>query len=360
MDKKVIGLLCVAGAFILFSFFAPLIFTYDSLFNIDFSQDGPVGDTIGGLMNPFVAIAGVILTFVAFYIQYLANKEQRAQFFIALDETSLQDELKCRDALQLFQFDIANTIEGIEEQCKQINEFCDTLDTDPCSEIGCYRIPTLAMERYQSIDRSVLLHSFDLYMNGSGNLHDIYLLLDCYYVGVKELFEVEYNRRTSDIQKKKEELLQSYEEFYSVIINCWRTHPFRNPEVGKVISAFEKENKELTKGGVLNVSRLSQDLESNGFIRVNMPFFDTLFNDPFGGLSMSNKMRDSLNELESCFNEYKTQGEMLSKAMRKRQKEFLDKLNNLIRIQNDLKESLEKNTPESIRKRHDEKLHSMK
>jgi hypothetical protein len=357
MDKIVKVLLLGALFFIVFSFFAPLIFTYDSLFNIDFSQDGPVGDTIGGLMNPFVAIAGVILTFVAFYIQYLANKEQRAQFFIALDETSLQDELKCRDALQLFQFDIANTIEGIEKQCKQIQTFSDTLDKDPCSEIECYRIPTLAMERYQSIDRSVLLHSFDLYEIDSKNLHDAYDSLDYCYVGVKELFEVEYNRRTSDIQKKKEELLQSYEEFYSVIINCWRTHPFRNPEVGKVISAFEKENKELTKGGVLNVSRLSQDLESNGFLRVNMPGFEALFSFPFG--VASNKMRDSLNELESCFNEYKTQVAMFSRAMRNRSKEFDDKRMELEKIRDGLKESLEKNTPESIRKRHDEKLHSM-
>ena len=44
---------------------------------IDFSQTGQIGDTIGGIIGPFVAIIAAALTFVAFYVQYQANKFQR-------------------------------------------------------------------------------------------------------------------------------------------------------------------------------------------------------------------------------------------------------------------------------------------
>ena len=357
MDKKVIVLLCVAGAFILFSFFAPFIFTYDSLFDIDFSQDGPVGDTIGGLMNPFIAIAGVILTFVAFYIQYKANKEQREQFFMALDEKTLQDELKCRDALQLFQFDIANTIEGIEKQCNQINAFCDTLDADPSSEIGCYRIPTLAMERYQFIDRSVLLHSFDLYMNDSNNLHDAYVMLDYYEVGVKHLFDNVYNPRTADIQKIKEDLLPLFINYYESIVKSRKDlHSQLNNLKDEVYHNIELEHTLLTNGGILNVSRLARDLESNGLFGSIMSGYKNLFS------GLSKDLKDNIIKSYTCLKgkieEYKTQGGMLSKEMRKGSLAFEEKLERLKEINELLKESLEQNTPESIRKRHEEKLKS--
>jgi len=69
----------VAGILILFSFFAPLLFT---LKWIDFTGTGQIGDTIGGIMNPFIALAGVGLTFLAFYMQYSANRNQLKQFKI--------------------------------------------------------------------------------------------------------------------------------------------------------------------------------------------------------------------------------------------------------------------------------------
>lgn len=43
----------------------------------DFSDKGQIGDTIGGIMGPFVAIAAAGLTFIAFWVQYKANIQQR-------------------------------------------------------------------------------------------------------------------------------------------------------------------------------------------------------------------------------------------------------------------------------------------
>ena len=61
----------IAAAVIIFGLFAPLIFTRNGI--IDFTETGQIGDTIGGTMGPFIAIAGVIVTFLAFLMQKKAN-----------------------------------------------------------------------------------------------------------------------------------------------------------------------------------------------------------------------------------------------------------------------------------------------
>lgn len=53
----------------------PAIFTKSG--ELDFSNTGEIGDTIGGIMGPFVAIAAAILTFLAFWVQFKANEQQR-------------------------------------------------------------------------------------------------------------------------------------------------------------------------------------------------------------------------------------------------------------------------------------------
>lgn len=71
------------GAFLLvvISFAAPFILTRKSINeDFDFRATGQIGDTVGGLMNPFIALAGVIITGLAFYIQYKANQQQRELF----------------------------------------------------------------------------------------------------------------------------------------------------------------------------------------------------------------------------------------------------------------------------------------
>lgn len=76
--------------FIIFSFFAPYILSNESNWDIDFTSTGQIGDTIGGIMNPFIALAGVLLTFLAFYIQFKANRLQYNNFKFEIEEQRLQ------------------------------------------------------------------------------------------------------------------------------------------------------------------------------------------------------------------------------------------------------------------------------
>lgn len=55
--------------------FMPLLLTQCSC--VDFTETGQVGDTIGGTTAPFVAMIAAYLTFVAFWVQFRANQNQR-------------------------------------------------------------------------------------------------------------------------------------------------------------------------------------------------------------------------------------------------------------------------------------------
>ena len=55
----------------------PLLLTRFSV--VDFTNTGQIGDTIGGIMGPFVAIVASFLTFFAFLMQYQANEIQKKE-----------------------------------------------------------------------------------------------------------------------------------------------------------------------------------------------------------------------------------------------------------------------------------------
>ncbi|KAA5534314.1 hypothetical protein [Paenimyroides baculatum] len=68
------GLIFLIGSII---FFIRLISNnYFSKFNFDLSDKNEVGDALGGLTAPFIGTTGVILTFLAFWVQFKFNKKQ--------------------------------------------------------------------------------------------------------------------------------------------------------------------------------------------------------------------------------------------------------------------------------------------
>lgn len=74
--------------------FFPYWFTSRSCFNLDFSTTGEVGDTIGGILGPFIAIAAAILTFFAFWVQFKANEQQRNDIRIERFENKFYELLR--------------------------------------------------------------------------------------------------------------------------------------------------------------------------------------------------------------------------------------------------------------------------
>lgn len=94
IDTLNVVLLLIGYLFIIFSFIAPIMFSqYYSL--IIFDEDtAAIGDTIGGIMSPFIGISGVIMTGIAFYAQYRANEMVRNQFELQKFENQFYEMLR--------------------------------------------------------------------------------------------------------------------------------------------------------------------------------------------------------------------------------------------------------------------------
>lgn len=109
LDWKVKGLLILSFILILVSFISPFLFTREAITEeFDFRVTGQIGDTIGGLMNPFIALAGAIVTGLAFYIQFEANQQQRKLFLIeqARNKEQFQEQINLQNKqVQLQQFE---------------------------------------------------------------------------------------------------------------------------------------------------------------------------------------------------------------------------------------------------------------
>lgn len=75
----------------------PWAFTRDFWSIDDYTSKGGIGDTINGIAGPFIALIASVLTFLAFYIQYKANVQQRAQFILSLqkqkEESQAQEKI---------------------------------------------------------------------------------------------------------------------------------------------------------------------------------------------------------------------------------------------------------------------------
>lgn len=97
-DWRVKLLIVIALITILASFFMPFVLTRSAINkDLDFSETGPIGDTIGGLISPFIALAGVIVTGLAFYIQYKANLQQRELFLLEQEENNTKFQKQIND-----------------------------------------------------------------------------------------------------------------------------------------------------------------------------------------------------------------------------------------------------------------------
>lgn len=182
---------------ILASCFAPWLFTLPG--GIDFTNTGEIGDTIGGTMSPFVGIAGVIMTFVAFMMQVRANEIQREQLGKSFLMKDVESKIEDRRAMELLKLDVDNAIIDIEERCKCIDVFCKKIEQNPLDNLSLKRPSFTSLSRYQSINRNRLFNAFKVCFEDKGRsiLQSVYLYLDYYHEAVSML----YNELDKELEK---------------------------------------------------------------------------------------------------------------------------------------------------------------
>lgn len=99
----------LAALFVFLSF--PYLFTQKSWVDFDLAPYGPLGDAINGIIGPFVAIVAAILTFIAFWVQYIANKQQRDDLKLERFETKYYELIRLHKA-NVDEVSISNRLEG--------------------------------------------------------------------------------------------------------------------------------------------------------------------------------------------------------------------------------------------------------
>lgn len=106
--------------------FFPLWFTQKSwLIYFDLvvnTETGQMGDTFGGLMAPYIAMVAAGLTFMAFWVQYIANQNQRHDIQVERFENKFYEMLRLhRD--NVTEVEIAGNHNGRKAFIKMYEEF---------------------------------------------------------------------------------------------------------------------------------------------------------------------------------------------------------------------------------------------
>ena len=219
--------------------FAPWLFSKPGC--IDLTATGEIGDTIGGTMSPFVGIAGVLMTFVAFMMQVRANEIQREQLGKSFSLKEMESKIEDRRAMELLKLDVDNAISDIEERSNCIDVFCKKIEENPFDDVPLMRPSFLSLSRYQSIDRNRVFNALKTFVENDGTslFQRTYSCLDYYYEAVKQVNNEMDKNWEKDVDKRKSEISELYKNF-SKRIDMRIFHPC-DTVVNELLKKFKEE-----------------------------------------------------------------------------------------------------------------------
>lgn len=266
-------LIWLSFAFIAFSFIAPYIFTASSCCNrLDFTGTGTIGDTIGGIMNPFIAIAGVITTFLAFRMQVEANNIQKLQFLQSLQKEENKEKLDSLNNLQILELDLENTIKNIDENVGNIREFINASEKNPFKTNILFRTSLKQYERIKQIPRQMVFRGFDLYVSciepeWTTKFNDLYNIIDYTPEALNNIYTI-VQRHNSEIftikYRIREELINIEKRCIKIldIKNTKEVHAYFLSSIEEYLINYQKEkNNSIQKRQESDFKYIKQILE---------------------------------------------------------------------------------------------------
>jgi hypothetical protein len=138
-----------------FALFAPYVFTRPG--KVVFAETGQIGDTIAGTMGPFIAIAGVIVTFLAFLMQKNANDILSKQYDSEKQDEKDRIEGLYKTRIELMRSDVSMAKKDIDSRIDKIEEFKQKLSDNPFRTLRLQRPPKDFYRRMSESDREDLL-----------------------------------------------------------------------------------------------------------------------------------------------------------------------------------------------------------
>lgn len=208
VTKWILGISVIV---ILFSFVSPWIFTSaSSSEKFDFTNTGQIGDTIGGIINPFIALAGVLLTFLAFYMQIKANQIQITQFQEGLEKDKelrlLIERKDYYNKLSLLKVDLTAIESDIKSKAKNLKEFFENEKKFPFQTNFLIRTPSKNYARILEIDRLSIFNGFSEFFSHRERwikeFSNLYNILDFLPELFRDLYD-KYEYHSKDMFDKK-------------------------------------------------------------------------------------------------------------------------------------------------------------
>lgn len=199
----VIAILFISGVLLVFSLFSPFVFTRFAD-EVDYQFDGDtgvIGDTFG-IMNPFIGLIGILLTFLAFYMQIKANEEQIKQFNLTRDDDKkmlLQTQkIEAYDSLDLLSINLDSIIKDLKAKGERIGEYGNALKTAPFGSHLLKRTPSKDYLKILEINRGAIYKAYKFFsVSDNVDYIKLYNTLDF----LPEFFEDFYPRVSNFIKE---------------------------------------------------------------------------------------------------------------------------------------------------------------
>lgn len=218
-DGLTIGLLIFSILLIIFSFFTPYIFTrFTNNENLDFTQTGPIGDTIGGIMNPFIALVGIFITFLAFYMQIKANKIQLKIFKdgLAIEKQKEFDRTKREhiNRLKVFKALLNSILSFYKTNGKSLSKFIEEEKNNPLLPNIFNSSTSSGYHNFLKLDlletyNSLVYYFQDKEIDWEKDFIQLLDYLDFYDKMIKELrekYQTHINKKVTILNEQGEEL----------------------------------------------------------------------------------------------------------------------------------------------------------
>ena len=214
-NKSYKGWYLFAIIVIVFALSAPYLFTRNGI--IDFTETGQIGDTIGGTMGPFIALAGVIVTFLAFLMQKKANDiiSEQHEDDKKREGERLRNEYYAR--VELLKSDLMDAKQDIAQRISFLKKHRDLLQENPFRTSRLEDCPAEMYSRMSNSNRDrIFLALTNLEIASPEKiLHAYYTVPDYLTPSIKLIREIT-DSHSNDTYKQLTVIRDAAEYIYSV------------------------------------------------------------------------------------------------------------------------------------------------
>ena len=251
-------------------------------------------------MNPFIAIAGVITTFLAFRMQVEANKIQKLQFLQSLQKEEDKEKLDSLYNLQILELDIENTIKNIDENVGSIKSFINASEKNPHKTNILFRTSLKQYERIKQIPRQMVFRGFDLYVSSVESewtikFNDLYNIIDYTPEALNNIYTIvqKHNSEIFTIKNKIREELINIEKRCTKLLKVQKSREFHiyfPKSIEEYLINYQKERdnsiREQRESDFKYIKEILEKLindynqEAKGFLapEIEYPFISSLKN----------------------------------------------------------------------------------